>query len=291
MAFIFLGLTCATQATAASQPKKYSLDIQVTYPQPHTEQSEAWAVALGKDYKVDVAYIGEGVGAPGLSDLANASLNRNATIINAGFSVGTPGTPDGLLLVRGRIVSPMTLQHDDNNGPYHLNTVLCVNSAGKMSFIPTGDFKPNIPTKDFTLSPQDVIVRCQSAVQTTPRILLAGKNQISNQEPISSGSRRKRTVIGFALDGTPYAVIFSMPISRYFIGEFLRKPPDKSAKAVPSTTPVRITGKFPAFQVSEGLGLTDAVGLSSDENSAIIVEQKHVTGNPYRQIPSALIFH
>ncbi len=288
-----LAFFIAGQSNAASTPKKYAFVI--TYAsKPAVERPEAWVIELGRSPSAEVYYSGAGFALPGkagqsapptkafgLGALAQTISDQNAVVVNGGFSVGTPSTPDGFLLVMRQILSPLTLAHDIKPPVYHLDSVICLDMAGKMTFRSTGDFESN---------PELAATTCVSAIQTTPRFLRSNQGRVQNLIPALDPARRKRTVIGFDAKGSAYVVIFSKPIQRYLIAEFLKqKPLPQTASNANPTVLITVNMSGPPT-VSEGIGLVDAVGLSSDENAIAVINGKSLTGNMYRQLPSALVF-
>ena len=294
---VLAGLIVLGNATTSpsATPQKYVLDVHVTYPSrsvPFIEQAEAWAIPIGRDYRIDIGYPRAVSTSPSQSRsvglMALAEANPNATIVNGGFSIGTPTTPFGLLFVQQRILSPFDFSIGRVNGDevYNLDTVLCLNyernRGTRVTFRDTDEFK---------MHPETATAECGSAMQTGPRILKAGEKQLPSSEAINR-TRRKRTVLGVDGSGMLYVVLFTRPMSVYFAGEFLRHARQQRDRGVDRVT-ISITGAAANPSLNDGLGLIEAVGLGYDDDSAAIVKdasrQTPLAGNIYRQIPSALI--
>lgn len=274
--------------TGAAAPRDYGISVNVAMPQGAVKYSTvARVVSFGADYRAAIAYAGSqttpkgrtrtaaqrevAAGARSGGIPAVVATNPGALILNGGFYTDDPSRPAGLLMVGGRVISPFNFA-TYRDGDSRLNVTLCVKGGGKLSFLNTAALKSRA-TEIGTL--------CTSAMQSHPRLLAGGRNQI-----LASELRRPRYVrstIGLRADGSAVAVFFTQPVHLFVAAEFMRAAPRAGAASA-----VTRVGNGP-LRVTNGLGLVEAANLDGDSSSVGVLGGRVLTGDLYRELPSVVI--
>jgi hypothetical protein len=251
-------IAAATSSAAIAGPKLQTFQIGVSVRSGATTsqyRTTALVVSFPPAYRAEIAYVGG---------------KRGLAVMNGGFyakgeksDTGDPASPAGLLLVNGRIISPMS---------FGQSAILCVDGAGKMKILRTADIRSVA---------KSIASLCADAVQSFPIVVRKGGNDVN---PAELGRRAyARTILGFRRDGSPVAVFFRSPVHLYVAAEFLRAAPSRA-------TSVQISGDAgKGVRVTGGLGLVDAVNLSGDTDSFAALNGRVLLGDAYRELPSAIV--
>jgi hypothetical protein len=183
--------------------------------------------------------------------------------MNGGFYSTDPASPAGLLMVNKQIISPLN---------YSSSATLCVDGGGRLRILRTAEVIPQA---------RNLTSLCEDALQTFPIVVARGTNAI---KPGELGRRPfTRTVLGFRRDGSPVAVFFRNPVHLYVAAEFLRAAPVRG-------NVVQVGGiAGQSARANGGLGLVEAVNLSGDADSFAAVNGRVLLGDPYRDLPSAIV--
>ncbi|HEY2708922.1 MAG TPA: phosphodiester glycosidase family protein [Caulobacteraceae bacterium] len=269
----FANVTQAKVALTNSAPRTYTIRVSAPGVQYITR---AWVYPVGQVYKASIYAIGVSLGskgrsvatAPTFSDVV--SREPKSLVINGGFYENDPSTPAGLLLVAGYIVHSYSLEKSAD-GTFKLSQIICQNGAQRLSIIPTQEIANN---------PASILSRCQSAVQTGPGIVAAGKNGIRPTE-LFSRAGAARTILAFDRAGGAYVVVFTLPVHLYVAAEFIRGAPNGSSQ-------VTVVGNSTAVTASGGLGLDAAVNLDGDVDSTCYLAGQRVAGDRRQLLPSAI---
>lgn len=257
---------CASAAHAAPVVRSYQIGVDVRAGSSAQQyRTNALVVAFPAAYRAQITYVG---GKRGYSGTYNdvpelMAANRSGLILNGGFYTTDPAIPAGLLLVNGRIISPMSFSQ---------SATLCADQSGKLRILRTADLRPVA---------KSIASMCSDGLQTYPIVVRGGANDINLTE--LRRPRYVRSILGFRRDGSPVAVFFRAPVHLYVAAEFLRAPQSRSA-----TVRVTSTSRGRA-QASGGLGLVDAVNLSGDTDSFAALNGKVLVGDAYRELPSAIL--
>jgi hypothetical protein len=209
------------------------------------------------------------------------SAHPHDAIINGGFSAADPGTPAGLLLVDGSVISPLSFQRSIKGEHYQLSAVLCFDRQGKLSLT---------STEQVASATASVTKNCTSALQAGPIVVNQGGNVIAPSEMRTSPSRR--TIIGWDSSGNLTVALFESPVNLYAAAEFMRAPRGNGQHFVvqPATSRGISQGNtIPVSGSGDGLGLVQAINLDGDQDSIAVLGGKVLTGDVYRKIPSAIV--
>lgn len=225
----------------------------------------ARVVSFPRNYNTRIVYVGGRRGFEGTyNGLRDAVASSGAGLVmNGGFYTNDPSSPEGLLLVRGRVMSPFNFSQ---------SATLCVDHSGKLAILPTSGIRSNAGS---------IGKQCLDALQAYPIVVTHGANAIHPAElKLASYTR---SLIGLKSDGSIVAVFFEKPVHLYAAAEFMRAMPS-------STRKVQVTGEAGAgAHASSGLGLVEAVNLSGDVDSFAAVNGTVLVGNINREIPSAIV--
>ena len=243
-----------------------------------------------------------GVGNTGLSSSSGhfassvgyiAQSEPNSVIINGGFSGDNLFTADGLLIVDGYIISPISLRQrqpsdmekkDDIRSKYHLNSVICQDHEG----ILTAWY-----TKNFDKSAKSILQRCTSAFQTRPMLADDRDNLISSDE-LTTGKAAVRTILAWGIEsetddaGALYVIVFQQPIHLFSATEFIISPYGGRFNAELQCGAKMRKSHSGHCKSKGGLGLGDAVNLAGGGNAFLYDHGKLILGNTTFPATSAI---
>lgn len=257
--------TAAPATSSGPSARTYNLAVDVRSGSATYHYSTGvLVIAYPPSYRMRIAYVGGKRDFAGtyndLPELMEAT--GRGLVMNGGFYTDDPSSPAGLLLVGGRVISSLDSQ----------SAMLCVNEGGKLRILRTADVKPRT---------RDVPDMCSDGLQAYPIVVWNGENDIKSAEITRRPYRR--TLIGLRRDGSIVAVFFMLPVSLYVAAEFLRAAPtsDKS---------VEVTGVAgQSMHASGGVGLTDVVNLSGDDDVFAALNGHVIVGSSYHELPSAIV--
>jgi len=256
----------ATPALAAPSVQTYQLTVNVQAgATPVRYRTTAVVISFPPAYRAQIAYVGgKRKGSGTYNDIPELmGANRVGLVMNGGFYAADPASPTGLLMVNRQIISPLS---------YSLSATLCVDGGGRIRILKTAEVIPVA---------RSITSMCEDGLQTFPIVVARGTNAI---RPDELGRKPfARTVLGFRRDGSPVAVFFRNPVHLYAAAEFLRAAPGRG-------NVVQVGGVAgQSARASGGLGLVDVVNLSGDTDSFAAVNGRVVLGDPYRDLPSAIV--
>ncbi len=266
-----LALCVLAAAPAQAQPREWTLRVQP--PDKPTYSVRVWDYEAPARYKATLFAIGPypvtDRSLPVVERFADlAPRAGQGLVVNGGFSDGYGFPPSGLLTIQQRTLR--TLAFATRGKTFALDGIVCQSRGGTLSFLKAKDFLR-----------RSVNVLCESALQTGPRLVSNGDNIVDPAE--MAGTRYRRTILGFALDGTLHVVAFLDPVDLYVAAEFLRT-------ARRGTTAVAdISGSGGRFGSSFGLGLRHAINLDGDTRATIVWRGQYIAGKPDTPLPSAFV--
>lgn len=264
--FVAATAVVASAAPAAPQVQRYQITVGLqSAAGAQRYRTSAVVVSFPPSYRAQIAYTGGKRGKSGTyNDVPELmAANKSGLVMNGGFSTTDPGSPAGLLLVNGQIISPLG---------FTSSATLCVDRGGRMKILRTEQIRPIA---------RSITSICADGLQTFPIVVAKGTNAI---RPAELGRKAFiRTILGFRRDGSPVAVFFRSPVHLYAAAEFLRAAPSRG-------NAVQVGGAVGRnVRATGGLGLVEAVNLSGDSDSFAALNGRVLLGDAYRELPSAIV--
>ncbi len=280
--FAVLCTIFSTVATARTSTLEWTIDVNVRGNDgiQHSYTTKAWVYSASQWYSGTIYAIGPyrvpDRSLPVVKQFDDIKSRQHPTVVfSGGFSKDVNYSPDGLLLVAGRVANPFLFEKN-SKGDFELSAVVCQSLPGQLSLK---------KTQDYVTAGSKILNACWSAFQSGPMVVEDGHNVINSAE--LQKPSYVRTILGFDKKNRPRVVIFEKPVHLFIAAEFLRGEP---AAAPVGQATVSGDPRDPNFASKSGLGLREAVNLNGDAFAICEYwgKPKFRFGNSANLIPSAI---